>query len=318
MFVFLTLFNIYSKIKCMAKYLKLFNVAASYEAWKASENYILPNVSYTEDGNLFYNPFKNESTSTYTMVDLGLPSGLKWANMNVGATNPEDYGLYFQWGDTVGCTSEQFEYEYNEEGELVIKPGTWDDYCDLQEITTTIEREWDEIDEVWNEREVTKITFKKYAADKLTTLESVDDAASVHMGDGWRMPTYDELVELYENTTPIFVDSFGNEYYSKGAASEGIDGTEATIKGYKLVGPNGNSIFIPILNRYPSQVSWNEIWSSNAGGWLGWENGDNLDQCVNALYFSIRAYRDYEFFSVSSPDGNPIRYTKLNVRGVHE
>lgn len=37
-------------------------------------------------------------------IDLGLPSGLMWANMNVGAEKETDYGLYFQWGDTVGYT----------------------------------------------------------------------------------------------------------------------------------------------------------------------------------------------------------------------
>ncbi|MBR3092624.1 MAG: DUF4114 domain-containing protein [Bacteroidaceae bacterium] len=33
-------------------------------------------------------------------VDLGLPSGTKWANMNVGAESPEDYGGYYAWGET--------------------------------------------------------------------------------------------------------------------------------------------------------------------------------------------------------------------------
>ena len=33
-------------------------------------------------------------------VDLGLPSGTKWANMNVGAEKPEDYGGYYAWGET--------------------------------------------------------------------------------------------------------------------------------------------------------------------------------------------------------------------------
>lgn len=33
-------------------------------------------------------------------VDLGLPSGTKWATMNVGADSPEDYGDYFAWGET--------------------------------------------------------------------------------------------------------------------------------------------------------------------------------------------------------------------------
>ena len=33
-------------------------------------------------------------------VDLGLPSGLKWATCNVGASKPEYYGDYFAWGET--------------------------------------------------------------------------------------------------------------------------------------------------------------------------------------------------------------------------
>ena len=33
-------------------------------------------------------------------VDLGLPSGKKWATCNVGATSAEDYGDYFAWGET--------------------------------------------------------------------------------------------------------------------------------------------------------------------------------------------------------------------------
>ena len=40
-----------------------------------------------------------------TPVDLGL--SVKWAVGNVGATSPEDYGLYFAWGETTGYTAEQ-------------------------------------------------------------------------------------------------------------------------------------------------------------------------------------------------------------------
>ena len=32
-------------------------------------------------------------------VDLGLPSGTLWANFNVGATAPEQYGDYYAWGE---------------------------------------------------------------------------------------------------------------------------------------------------------------------------------------------------------------------------
>ena len=35
-------------------------------------------------------------------IDLGLPSGLKWADRNVGAKSPEDPGLFFSWGNVEG------------------------------------------------------------------------------------------------------------------------------------------------------------------------------------------------------------------------
>lgn len=33
-------------------------------------------------------------------IDLGLPSGTKWASCNVGASKPEEYGSYYAWGET--------------------------------------------------------------------------------------------------------------------------------------------------------------------------------------------------------------------------
>lgn len=34
------------------------------------------------------------------LIDLGLPSGTKWACCNVGADKPEAYGVYYAWGET--------------------------------------------------------------------------------------------------------------------------------------------------------------------------------------------------------------------------
>ena len=51
-------------------------------------------------------------TSTHNrheFVDLGLPSGTLWATCNVGATSPEQAGLYFAWGETTGYTDEQIK-----------------------------------------------------------------------------------------------------------------------------------------------------------------------------------------------------------------
>lgn len=38
-------------------------------------------------------------------VDLGLPSGLKWATCNVGASTPSDFGNYYSWGETTTKSS---------------------------------------------------------------------------------------------------------------------------------------------------------------------------------------------------------------------
>ena len=45
------------------------------------------------------------SSGGHDWVDLGLPSGTRWATCNVGANSPEDYGDYFAWGETTQKTT---------------------------------------------------------------------------------------------------------------------------------------------------------------------------------------------------------------------
>ena len=108
-------------------------------------------------------------------VDLGLPSGLKWAKCNVGAEKETDYGLYFAWGETIGHDAgrgKRFE---------------WGDYKYCNGSSTTLTK--------YN-------TDSSYGiVDNLTTLELEDDAASVNMGGNWRMPSKEEYQELIDNTT---------------------------------------------------------------------------------------------------------------------
>ena len=40
------------------------------------------------------------SVNGHEYVDLGLPSGLKWATCNVGANTPEESGDLLAWGET--------------------------------------------------------------------------------------------------------------------------------------------------------------------------------------------------------------------------
>ena len=97
-------------------------------------------------------------------VDLGLPSGVRWANFNVGATKPEEYGGYYAWGET----------------------GVKDDYTKA----TYKLGDGDAHNPVWS----------KYCSDdNKTTLELVDDVANVLWGGDWRMPTLSEVNELKDN-----------------------------------------------------------------------------------------------------------------------
>ena len=83
----------------MGKYLKKFETVAQYTA--AQPNLILPNVSLiTETNGVAYNPAS--PAPSYEYIDLGLPSGTKWATMNVGASSETDYGNYYQYGKGAG------------------------------------------------------------------------------------------------------------------------------------------------------------------------------------------------------------------------
>lgn len=106
-------------------------------------------------------------------VDLGLPSGLLWAECNLGANAPEEYGDYYAWGET------QSKEVYN-----------WDTY------------RYGMLDDEGN------LTLTKYNSgslhdpnDNLTTLEAMDDAATAILGNGVRTPTKAEWEELISKTT---------------------------------------------------------------------------------------------------------------------
>lgn len=79
----------------MGKYLKLF---ANHTAYSQAESSLdKPNVAVCQqEGDVHYNPYDPFNGHAY--VDLGLPSGTKWATMNVGASDITDYGNYYMYG----------------------------------------------------------------------------------------------------------------------------------------------------------------------------------------------------------------------------
>jgi hypothetical protein len=134
-------------------------------------------VFYSIDGSpqtpkrvALYQSKKNDTCDGHECVDLGLPSGLKWATMNVGANSVTECGLYFQWGGTQGYTASQVGTD-----KTFNYPG-----CPYS---------------------INHAEFSKYnESDGKTVLEASDDAVHAAWGGNWRMPTADEVQELLDNT----------------------------------------------------------------------------------------------------------------------
>jgi hypothetical protein len=80
----------------MEKFITNFDTTAELATFSATTDFGRPHVSLTKDDSkihYFEDPYKG-----HQYVDLGLPSGTKWATMNVGASSETDYGNYYQYG----------------------------------------------------------------------------------------------------------------------------------------------------------------------------------------------------------------------------
>ena len=150
----------------------------------------------------------------HEFVDLGLPSGTLWATRNVGARTPKDKGLYFAWGETEGYSADQ------------VENGIRNFYSSEYEAGP--------------------------AASISGNLTLEQDAAHAYMGGNWRMPTYDDFVELNRNCVTSWIEK------------NGICGKLFT----SVV--NGNSIFFPTSGSCygKSIVNFNDVgyyWSATGG-----------------------------------------------------
>ena len=169
-------------------------------------------------------------------VDLGLPSGLLWATCNIGAEKPEEYGLYFQWGDTQGYNGACVSVDStNSNKETHYFYWTKYKYCNGTDTSLT-----------------KYCTFaSRGPVDGKTVLDLEDDAAQVLLDEGWRMPSASEFSELIKNTDP-----------GEGANSYGwIENYKGTgISGYLRKSKiNDNTIFFPDTGKGYRDVVMNNI-----------------------------------------------------------
>ncbi len=208
-------------------------------------------------------------------------NGPYWAECNVGATKPEECGYYFWWSDTVGYTR---------------SGGILDDYV-YSEVTWVSSK-----NERMDNSPFTSLSSKTHFKSKESLLSDgyIDstgnlalayDAARVHLGSPWRMPTSAEIDSLVSKCTTTWT------------TRNGVFGRLVTGKGNYA----DRSIFLPAVG-YGSDSS---LYSFGTGGFYWSSTPDSLDW-DDAWYLYVGSgdfFKENNYFA---------RYHGMSVRPVRD
>lgn len=164
---------------------------------------------------------EDRTPSGVKAVDLGLPSGTLWANMNLDAVSETLPGTYFAWGETAPKDCYDLAtYTYYQAAENVSASGKgYTKYVRTSEASR-----------------VGRDNF----SDNITRLSANDDPAFKKWGGRWRTPTREQAEELVATCQWKWAEA-----------------------GFKVKGPNGNSIFLPI----GGEMLGTFLTSDNGGYW---------------------------------------------------
>lgn len=222
---------------------------------------------WTDSNAVTVNSGDSNLPSGVMAVDLGLPSGTLWANMNVGATTETEFGSYYCWGDIAESGVNDYYIWFDTANTLIKK------YCSSDN------------EGYWCDSSI--------PVDGKTVLDFADDAAFVHWGSDWRMPTPAQWQELMNSNYCTWTWT-----------------TRNNVKGYlvtsKVSGYTNNSIFLPAAwERYGSGYYYSQYEESGCY----WSSSVHISRPVCA---------DYLEFSSSGKNFSYIdRNYGLTVRAVY-
>ncbi len=159
-------------------------------------------------------------------------NGPYWAECNVGAAAPEESGYYFWRGDTAGCTHDGSKW-------ISVEDGAEISFTNSVPAASTYRKS------------VSQLRSSGYI-DTTNNLVAAHDAAHVHWGGEWRMPTADEMAALVEKCTAAWTTTNG-------------------VSGYLVTGTGdyaNRSIFLPAAgygggSNLDSPGSQGQYWSSS-------------------------------------------------------
>jgi len=196
-------------------------------------------------------------------------NGPYWAECNVGATKPEEYGYYFWWGDTVG-----YKRNASNNGWVSVKDGTSFSFSSSSCPTYG--------------KSNSQLQSAGYI-DSTGNLVAAHDAATAHLGAPWRMPTDAEFAALISNCTTTWI------------TTNGVNGRLVTGKGAYA----SKSIFLPAAgdgndSDLLSTGSYGDCWSSTPGS-------DYSDDAWYLLFNSGYFYRYYGSYRYCGLSVRPVR-----------
>ena len=185
-----------------------------------------------------------------TSNDVGkmVNDNVTFSNSTLSVPDAVDLGLSVKWASfNLGATKPEEYGDYYAWGEtepyyLSLDPVVWKDGKSSG---------YDKYSYIWCTPEI-PVTFTKYPESGKCVLDLEDDAAYMTLKGNWRMPTNEEFIELITQCDWIQTSMNG-------------------IKGRRVIGPNGNSIFFPATGMYFGRRNdfrgkRGDYWSSSGGG----------------------------------------------------
>ena len=234
----------------------------------ANPLYLASKSSVTFSSGYFY-------TSTVKMAqDEGVQfwdGGPRFAQANIGAAGPTDFGLYYAWAATTDNLSQGKEYTTANTPYFQEKS---DIYYIYSKYTKTKEAE----------------------GDGRITLEACDDAATANWGGTWRMSTESEMNDLLNHTTKTFY--YGDNKYN------GANGVLLTGNGVPYT---DKSIFFPYVG-YRSGASLNNV-GTYGSFWLSTLDTSNSNNHSLGRHFLINSAQT-RTSNQGRQNGYPIRPMK--------
>ena len=209
-------------------------------------------------------------------------NGPYWAEFNVGAVAPEEFGYYFWWGDTVGYAREggiwMLDYFYTEVT-WVSSLGT---RMKVSPFSSSVCPTYG--------KDATALEEEGYV-DSMGNLASTHDAATTHFGAPWRMPTDAEFGALFSKCTTIWTTT--NGVYGRLVSGKGAYASK--------------SIFLPAAGDARDNYDFDLAYPGTRGYYWSSTPYWGHSSYANSFYFYSNGFRQDDYYRYRGMPVRPVR-----------